>query len=46
MLHQVGGSLAGGAGYKSDFQPPVGEFGDVVLPLDGFTNHWDDATGH
>jgi len=32
-------------GFKSDFQPPVGKFGDVVLPLNGFTNHWDDATG-
>lgn len=32
-------------GYKSDFQPPVGKFGDVVLPLSGFTDHWDDATG-
>jgi len=32
-------------GFKSDFQPPTGKFGDVVLPLTGFTNHWDDATG-
>lgn len=32
-------------GYKSDFQPPQGKFGDVVLPLKGFTDHWDDATG-
>lgn len=33
-------------GYKSDFQPPVGTFGDVVLPISGFTDHWDDATGN
>merc|ERR1719436_732153 len=32
-------------GYKSNFQAPVGKFGDVVLPLKGFSNHWDDATG-
>merc|ERR1712217_248205 len=32
-------------GYKSDFQPPTGTFGDVELPLKGFTDHWDDATG-
>jgi len=32
-------------GFKSDFQPPTGKFGDVVLPLKGFTDHWDDATG-
>merc|ERR1712217_50913 len=32
-------------GYKSNFQPPIGEFGDVVLPFDAFSSHWDDATG-
>jgi len=32
-------------GYKSDFQPPQDKFADVVLPLKGFTDHWDDATG-
>jgi hypothetical protein len=32
-------------GYKSNFQAPVGKFGDVVLPFNGFSNHWDDATG-
>jgi hypothetical protein len=32
-------------GYKSDFQAPVGAFGDVVLPFSGFSSHWDDGTG-
>lgn len=32
-------------GYKSPFVPPVGSFQKVVLPLSGFSNHWDDKTG-
>lgn len=32
-------------GYKSQFVPPVGEFGDVVIPFNNFTDYWDDATG-
>jgi hypothetical protein len=32
-------------GYKADFQPPVGKFGDVVLPFTSFSSHWDDGTG-
>lgn len=32
-------------GYKSNFQAPVGEFGDIVLPFSGFSSHWDDGTG-
>lgn len=32
-------------GYKSNFQAPVGEFGDVILPFTGFSSHWDDGTG-
>lgn len=32
-------------GYKSNFDAPVGKFGDVVLPFTGFSSHWDDGTG-
>jgi hypothetical protein len=32
-------------GYKSDFEAPVGKFGDVVLPFTGFSDHWNDGTG-
>jgi len=32
-------------GYKQDFDPPMGEFGDVQLSFDGFSDYWDDATG-
>jgi len=32
-------------GYKSNFEAPVGEFGDVVLPFTGFSDHWDDGSG-
>merc|ERR1712050_471772 len=32
-------------GYKSNFEAPVGKFGDVELPFTGFSNHWDDGTG-
>merc|ERR1712217_575297 len=34
-----------GYGYKSNFEAPVGKFGDVELPFTGFSNHWDDGTG-
>mmetsp|Transcript_65884 Transcript_65884/g.157501 ORF Transcript_65884/g.157501 Transcript_65884/m.157501 type:complete len:226 (-) Transcript_65884:100-777(-) len=33
------------SGYKADMSPPVGKFGTVTLPLDHFTDLWDDATG-
>jgi len=42
--HYAGGKFFA-YGYKSNFQPSVGEFGDVVLPFSGFSSHWDDATG-
>merc|ERR1712190_655686 len=32
-------------GYKSNFEAPVGKFGDVELPFSGFSSHWDDGTG-
>lgn len=32
-------------GYKSHFTPPVGKFGTVTIPLDDFSDYWDDATG-
>jgi len=33
------------SGYKAHFVPSVGEFGTVELPLENFTDFWDDATG-
>merc|ERR1719436_1102503 len=33
-------------GHKADFDaPPVGQFGDVVIPFNMFTVEWDEATG-
>mmetsp|Transcript_36619 Transcript_36619/g.105520 ORF Transcript_36619/g.105520 Transcript_36619/m.105520 type:complete len:226 (-) Transcript_36619:150-827(-) len=32
-------------GYKAAFSPAVGEFGEAVIPLNSFTDYWDDATG-
>jgi len=32
-------------GYKSHFTAPVGKLGTVTIPLDNFTDYWDDATG-
>lgn len=32
-------------GYKADFAAPVEEFGVVIIPLNQFTDYWDDATG-
>merc|ERR1711862_588662 len=33
-------------GHKADFDaPPVGEFGDVVIPFNMFSVEWDEATG-
>ena len=32
-------------GYKADFDAPVDEFGDVVIPFDMFSVEWDEATG-
>lgn len=33
-------------GYKTHFSPTVGAFGTTVLPLESFTDYWDDATGN
>ena len=32
-------------GYKADFDAPVNEFGDVIIPFDMFSVEWDEATG-
>lgn len=32
-------------GYKADFDAPVDEFGDVIIPFDMFSVEWDEATG-
>merc|ERR1719384_1929146 len=32
-------------GFKADFDAPVDEFGDVVIPFDMFSVEWDEATG-
>jgi hypothetical protein len=32
-------------GYKSHFAPPVGEFKNITIPLNNFTDYWDDGTG-
>jgi len=32
-------------GFKADFAAPVGEFGEVKVPFNMFSNCWDDATG-
>ena len=43
--HAQGGKLFA-YGYKVTLEDvPVGDFGDVVLPFDSFTDFWDDATG-
>lgn len=46
--HAKGGRFA--FGYKTPLLldedlPPVGEFGDVILPFGRFSDRWDDATG-
>jgi hypothetical protein len=46
-----GSSHASGAGrhafgYKANLTVPVGQFGDVVIPLTDFTDYWNDATGN
>jgi len=33
-------------GYKSHFNPPVGRFDTVTVPIKNFTDFWDDATGN
>jgi len=33
-------------GYKAQFQPSVGKFGTVDIPIESFTDFWDDATGN
>jgi len=42
--HAAGGKFFA-YGYKSHFSPPVEKFGTVTIPLDNFTDYWDDATG-
>jgi len=32
-------------GYKTNFNPPVGQFGTVTLPFTSFSDYWDDASG-
>merc|ERR1712176_586510 len=32
-------------GYKADFDAPLDEFGEVVVPFDMFSVEWDEATG-
>lgn len=32
-------------GYKANFDAPVGNFDDVVIPFSDFSSKWDDATG-
>jgi len=32
-------------GYKADFDAPINEFGDVIIPFDMFSVEWDEATG-
>lgn len=32
-------------GYHADFAAPVGEYGTVVVPFDGFSAKWDPGTG-
>jgi len=32
-------------GYKSHFTPKVGEFSSVSIPINSFTDYWDDGTG-
>jgi len=34
------------SGYKADFFPPVGEFGDVEIPFTDFSYDWNAATGN
>jgi len=32
-------------GFKGNFDAPIGEYGDVVIPFDMFSVEWDEATG-
>lgn len=32
-------------GYKADFDAPIGEYSNVVIPFHAFSSKWDDATG-
>jgi len=32
-------------GYKADFDAPVGEYGDVIIPFADFSAKWDEGTG-
>ncbi len=43
--HAPGGKFFA-SGYKAHFQPSVGEFGTVDIPIESFTDFWDDATGN
>merc|ERR1712166_540838 len=33
------------SGFKGNFDAPVGQYGDVVIPFDMFSVEWDEATG-
>ena len=33
------------SGFKGDFDAPIGEYGDVIIPFDMFSVEWDEATG-
>merc|ERR1712028_317140 len=33
------------SGFKGNFDAPVGEYGDVIIPFDMFSVEWDEATG-
>merc|ERR1711865_212227 len=33
------------SGFKGNFDAPIGEYGDVIIPFDMFSVEWDEATG-
>merc|ERR1719491_354207 len=33
------------SGFKANFDAPLGEYGDVIIPFDMFSVEWDEATG-
>jgi len=43
--HAKGGKFFAN-GFKAQFEAPVGDFGDVDIPFNEFTDFWDDATGN
>ena len=42
--HAPGGGFFA-RGYKANFEPSVGAFGDAIISFKNFTDFWDDATG-